>query len=109
MNYAFFVAAALCDLSTCEQLNLDNTCASYSVEIQLWGSGAATVLRDGKRYDVTWHRNGRNDTLTFTDSAGSSISKIFCTPKYQNFPFRFKRFQTKLFYDSITFFNEQYT
>ena len=59
------------DGKICEQLNLDNTCASYSVEIQLWGSGPATILRDGNRYDVIWHREGRNDTLTFTDSEGN--------------------------------------
>ncbi len=59
------------DPDICEQINANGTCASLSVEIQLWGSGPATVLRDGQRYDVTWHREGRNDMLTFTDSAGN--------------------------------------
>jgi hypothetical protein len=40
------------------------------VQIQLWGSGDAIVLRDGQRFDVVWHREGRNDMLTFTDQAG---------------------------------------
>jgi hypothetical protein len=57
------------DANICEQIT-NGKCAALSIEIQLWGSGPATVFRDGQRYDVTWHREGRNDMLTFTDAAG---------------------------------------
>jgi hypothetical protein len=57
------------DANICEQIN-DGKCAALSIEIQLWGSGPATVFRDGQAYEVTWHREGRNDQLTFTDDAG---------------------------------------
>ena len=58
------------DANICEQIN-NGVCAALSIEIQLWGSGPATVFRDGQRFDVTWHRDGRNDMLTFTDAAGN--------------------------------------
>lgn len=59
------------DGKICEQLNADDTCAAYSVEVQLWGSGNAAVFRDGQQYDVIWHRDNRTDSLTFTDSSGN--------------------------------------
>lgn len=58
------------DANICEQIN-DGVCAALSIEIQLWGNGPAIVFRDGQRYDVTWHRDGRNDQLTFTDAQGN--------------------------------------
>jgi hypothetical protein len=59
------------DATICEQINTDGTCAAQSVEVQLWGSGGGAVFRDGQRYDVTWQRENRTDSLTFTDSAGN--------------------------------------
>ncbi len=56
------------DVNICEQVNAENKCVAFSLEIQLWGSGPATLYRDGQRYDVTWHRDGRYDMLTFTDA-----------------------------------------
>jgi len=58
------------DGKICEQTNTDGSCAAWSVEVQLWGSGNASVFRDGQRYDVIWHRENRTDSLTFTDSSG---------------------------------------
>ncbi len=58
------------DVNICEQVNADNKCVAFSLEIQLWGSGPAIVYRDGQRYDVTWHRDGRYDMLNFTDANG---------------------------------------
>ncbi|WP_374686653.1 DUF3048 domain-containing protein [Promineifilum sp.] len=58
------------DPDICEQIT-NGVCAALSIEIQLWGSGPAVVFRDGQRYDVTWHRDGRNDQLTFTDAQGN--------------------------------------
>jgi hypothetical protein len=59
------------DATICEQINSDGTCAALSVEVQLWGSGSGAVFRDGQRYDVTWERLGRSDSLTFKDSEGN--------------------------------------
>jgi len=58
------------DVEICEQINTDGTCAAYSVEVQLWGSGGGAVFRDGQRYDVTWERLQRTDSLTVKDSEG---------------------------------------
>lgn len=58
------------DGEICEEVQ-NGVCAHLSMQIQLWGSGAAAVFRDGQQYNVTWQRQGRNDSLTFTDSAGN--------------------------------------
>jgi hypothetical protein len=58
------------DPTICEQIN-NGVCAALSIEIQLWGSGPAVVFRDGQRFDVTWHREGRTDQLTYRDAAGN--------------------------------------
>ncbi|HRQ41122.1 MAG TPA: DUF3048 domain-containing protein [Chloroflexota bacterium] len=57
------------DPTICEQIN-DGVCTALTVQIQIWGSGQGVVLRDGQVYDVTWHRDGRHDMLTFTDANG---------------------------------------
>jgi hypothetical protein len=57
------------DPTICEEIR-EGTCRHLSVQIQIWGSGNATIFRDGKRYDATWQRLGRNDLLTFIDAAG---------------------------------------
>ena len=57
------------DPTICEQIN-NGVCTALTVQIQIWGSGQGVVLRDGQVYDVTWHRDGRNDMLTFTDANG---------------------------------------
>ena len=69
-NVIFLTPYHVNDANICEQIN-NGVCAALSIEIQLWGSGPATVFRDGQRFDVTWHRDGRNDMLTFTDAAGA--------------------------------------
>jgi hypothetical protein len=53
------------DATICEQIT-NGVCTHLSVQIQLWGSGTGFILRDGQQYPVTWHRDGRNDLLTFT-------------------------------------------
>lgn len=58
------------DGTICEQIT-NGICTYLSVQIQLWGSGTGLILRDGQQYPVTWHRDGRNDLLTFTDADGS--------------------------------------
>jgi len=58
------------DGSICEEIR-DGRCVHLSVQIQLWGTGSAAVFRDGQRYDVTWQRLNRTDSLTFVDAAGA--------------------------------------
>lgn len=45
----------------------------YSIEIQAWGEGPATLFRDGLRYEGRWHRVNRDDMLTFTDLEGNIL------------------------------------
>jgi hypothetical protein len=58
------------DATICEEIR-DGVCAHLSVQIQIWGSGTGLILRDGQVYDVVWHREGRNDILSFTDGNGN--------------------------------------
>jgi len=44
-----------------------------SIEIQIWGEGPATIIRDGQRYDGKWHRTDPKDMLTFTDTDGNPL------------------------------------
>lgn len=60
------------DATICEQIT-NGVCTHLSVQIQLWGSGTGIILRDGQQYPVTWHREGRNDLLTFTTADGTSF------------------------------------
>ncbi len=69
-NVIFLTPYHVNDANICEQIN-NGVCAALSIEIQLWGSGPAIVFRDGQQFDVTWHREGRNDQLTFTDAEGN--------------------------------------
>jgi hypothetical protein len=58
------------DGTICEEIR-ENACAHLSVQIQIWGSGSGLLLRDGQQFAVNWHREGRNDMLTFTDSSSN--------------------------------------
>ncbi|MFO7680411.1 MAG: DUF3048 domain-containing protein [Chloroflexota bacterium] len=59
------------DGNICEQASKEGECVALSVQIQLWGSGPGILLRDGLQYPIYWHREGRNDLLTFSDGAGN--------------------------------------
>lgn len=58
------------DGTICEEI-ANGTCRHLSVQIQLWGNGTGLLLRDGQQYDITWNREGRNDSLTFTHADGT--------------------------------------
>ena len=45
----------------------------YSIEIQVWGEGPATLFRDGLRFEGRWHRTDSQDMLTFTDLEGNVL------------------------------------
>lgn len=52
---------------------ITKTGGSYSLEVQLWGSGPALIARDGLLYHATWNRNGRFGVLSFVDSSGKTF------------------------------------
>lgn len=58
------------DPTICEEI-ANGTCRHLSVQIQLWGSGTGILLRDGRQYPVTWHREARTDSLTFSNASGT--------------------------------------
>jgi len=61
------------DPDICEQASKEGECLALSVQIQLWDTGPAILMRDGQQFPVYWHRAGRNDLLTFTDEAGNPV------------------------------------
>ena len=71
-NVIVILAPHNIDTSTCEHQS-GGTCLAYSMEIQLWGSGPAFLLRDGLQYEVTWRRANRSDMLTFVDANGLPV------------------------------------
>jgi hypothetical protein len=42
----------------------------FSIEIQVWGEGPATLFRDGRRCEGRWQRTDRNAMLAFYDLDG---------------------------------------
>ena len=60
------------DPNICEQVT-NNVCVALSIEAQIWGSGPATIFRDGQRYEGTWEREDLKDMFTFYDSSGDPI------------------------------------
>lgn len=42
----------------------------WSIEIQIWGEGPASIFRDGQRYDGLWRRRDRHDMLSFWTTDG---------------------------------------
>lgn len=65
------------------------TCSMYTTEIQLWGRGVADLIRDGKKYDVTWVRDNRSDMLTFIDDEGNPVPLQIGNTWFQVVPFYF--------------------
>lgn len=79
------------DPTICEEIR-DGRCVALSVQIQLWGSGSGIILRDGQQYPINWHREARNDLLTFTDANGDPFplqignSWVQLVPSWYNDP-----------------------
>ena len=68
-NVVVLLAPHRLDDTICEYQS-GGRCLAHSMEIQLWGSGQALLLRGGQAYDVTWSRPLRHDLLTLLDGAG---------------------------------------
>jgi hypothetical protein len=45
----------------------------FSIEIQIWGQGPATLFRDGQRFEGRWQRMDRNAMLAFYDLNGAIL------------------------------------
>ena len=52
---------------------VNGNCVNCSIEIQLWGEGPATILRDGQRYTGKWLRPERHAPFRFVDANGNDI------------------------------------
>jgi hypothetical protein len=52
---------------------IEDTRGSRSLQIQIWLEGAATVFRDGLRYDGVWLRPEPQEMLTFHSASGSPL------------------------------------
>lgn len=71
-NIILVYAAHLLDRSICE-FQSEDQCLAFSTEIILWGQGDATLLRDGRKYEVKWVRENRGDMLTLADEEGRAV------------------------------------
>ncbi|MDT8306430.1 MAG: DUF3048 domain-containing protein, partial [Anaerolineae bacterium] len=69
-NVVIIFAPHVIDYTICER-QVEDACLAFSVEIQIWGAGPATILRDGQQFDVRWVRADRHDMLTFVDEEGN--------------------------------------
>lgn len=56
-----------------ETLIIEDELGAHSIEIQLWGSGNATVYRDGQAWDVSWRRPSRPDPITLVGRNGHTF------------------------------------
>jgi len=45
----------------------------WSIEMQVWGEGPASLFRDGRRYEGGWSRSDPEQMLQFADEAGNSL------------------------------------
>ena len=73
------------DRTICEY-QVGGACLSFSMEIDLLGSGEAILFRDGKEYDIEWRRNDPHDLLTFQDKVGNPIPLKLGNSWYQVIP-----------------------
>jgi hypothetical protein len=52
---------------------VEDSLGSKSIQIQLWGRGAAKLYRDGQVYDATWVRDNPNTQLDIVDASGNKL------------------------------------
>jgi len=45
----------------------------WSIEVQIWGDGPASLFRDGQRYEGGWTRTNPEEMLLFTDLDGNIL------------------------------------
>lgn len=75
-------------LSICESQS-GSVCNAHSTEIQIWGQGDATIIRDGQQFPATWKREKRENMLTFYDEAGNPVPLQIGNTWFQIVPYHY--------------------
>ncbi len=75
-------------LSICESQS-GSVCNAHSTEIQIWGQGDATIIRDGQQFQTTWKREKRENMLTFYDAAGDPVPLQIGNTWFQVVPYHY--------------------
>ncbi len=75
-------------VSICESQDGD-VCNAHSTEIQIWGQGDAIILRDGQQFPAIWHREKRENMLTFSDEEGNPIPLKIGNTWFQIVPYHY--------------------
>ncbi len=52
---------------------VEDTGGHFSIEIQIWGEGPASIFRDGQRFEGRWQRLDPDDMLTLVDLQGNPL------------------------------------
>ena len=53
---------------------VEDATGAKSIQIQLWGQGPVTIMRDGKAIDGQWKRTANQSDFVFVDNNGTTIS-----------------------------------
>ena len=53
---------------------VEDATGAKSIQIQLWGQGPVTIVRDGKAIDGQWKRTANQSDFVFVDNNGTTIS-----------------------------------
>ncbi len=78
------------DRSICEYQQGDK-CLSFSAEIQIWGQGHGTVVRDGRAYKITWKRENPRDMFTFYDENDQPLPLQIGNSWFQIVPLHYRQ------------------
>lgn len=87
-NVVLVYAIHMLDQSICER-QVEDQCYAFSTEIQIWGSGDAVVIRDGRQYSATWQRQERDHMLTFVDENGDPVPLQIGNTWFQVIPWHY--------------------
>jgi hypothetical protein len=87
-NVVLVYAIHMLDQSICER-QVEDQCYAFSTEIQIWGSGDAVVIRDGRQYAATWQRQERDHMLTFVDENGDPVPLQIGNTWFQVIPWHY--------------------
>lgn len=87
-NVVLVYAIHMLDQSICER-QVEDQCYAFSTEIQIWGSGDAVIIRDGRQYPATWQRQERDHMLTFVDENGDPVPLQIGNTWFQVIPWHY--------------------
>lgn len=78
-----------------DTLIVEDSLGNYSIEIQLWGEGPATIFRDGQRYDGRWQRLDPLHMIAFDDGNGQPLPLAVGNTFFQLVPLGFEGLVTR--------------